>query len=257
MTEDRFSDWVREQFSGVKGTLQSKGYLPAVRSAMQLIVKWRKDPFSFYFYRRFRESLGFTFRGRRYNYFYHPYNVTWGNERSVEIAIIWDIVKGRLAKEILEVGNVLSNYFQFEHDVVDKFEKAEGVVNVDIVDYRPSKRYDLIVSISTMEHVGWDDVPREPTKVIRAMEHLGGLLAPGGRAVVTLPMGLNPELDRFLREGRIKFDEMYCLKRVSVNNRWVEVGWDDIKHAGYNKPYINANGLVVGVIEGKASQVVD
>ena len=33
-------------------------------------------------------------------------------------------------------------------------------------------KYDLIVTISTLEHVGWDEEPRDPSKVLRAIENL-------------------------------------------------------------------------------------
>ena len=45
--------------------------------------------------------------------------------------------------ELLEIGNVLSHYFKWDHDVVDKYEKVEGVINEDVVDFRPSKKYDI------------------------------------------------------------------------------------------------------------------
>jgi hypothetical protein len=82
------------------------------------------------------------------------------------------------------VGNVLSHYFSVNHDVVDKYEKAEGVINRDIIDFHPSKEYDLIISISTLEHVGWDEdisdhkILHDPSKILRAIENLRGLLAP-------------------------------------------------------------------------------
>ena len=55
-------------------------------------------------------------------------------------------------------------YYKFEHDIVDKYEKKKGIINQDIVDYKPDKKYDLIISISTLEHVGWDETPRENYK---------------------------------------------------------------------------------------------
>ena len=60
-------------------------------------------------------------------------------------------------KNIFEVGSVLSHYFPINHDVLDKYEKGHGVINQDVVDFKPHNKYDLIVSISTLEHVGFDD----------------------------------------------------------------------------------------------------
>jgi hypothetical protein len=56
--------------------------------------------------------------------------------------------------------------------VADKYEVSPGVINKDIVEFVPPQKYDLIVSISTLEHVGWNEQPREPTKLLRAIEHL-------------------------------------------------------------------------------------
>src|SRR5262249_52539414 len=36
----------------------------------------------------------FTFQSARYPYFLHPYNLTWSNERAVEIPIAWAAVRG-------------------------------------------------------------------------------------------------------------------------------------------------------------------
>ena len=54
------------------------------------------------------------------------------------------------------------------------------VINEDIVDFSPSKNYDLIVSISTMEHVGWDEYPNDPPKILKGLRNLTRLLSPRG-----------------------------------------------------------------------------
>ena len=43
--------------------------------------------------------------------------------------------------------------------------------------FRRVRLYDLIVSISTLEHVGHDEVPREEEKILRTMLHLRSLLS--------------------------------------------------------------------------------
>lgn len=111
-----------------------------------------------WYFRLFKSWKLFMFHNKSYRYFYHKYNTTWQNERAVEIPIVWDIVKKR-GGNVLEIGNVLPHYFTFQHDVVDKHEKGEGVINEDVADLRLQNKYDLIVSISTIEHVGWDENP--------------------------------------------------------------------------------------------------
>jgi hypothetical protein len=188
------------------------------------------------------------FRRKSYKYFHHKYNTTWRTERAVEIPVIWDIIQSYTGKNILEVGNVLSHYFPVHHDILDKYEHSPGVLNQDVVDFRPSKEYDLIVSISTLEHVGWDEEPKDPDKILRAIENLRRCRAPGANIIVTLPLGQNPELDRLLKEKKIPFVQKFCLKRVTAGNVWIEVEWKDIQGAKNNFPFRAANGLVIGFI---------
>ncbi|KAF0220697.1 MAG: hypothetical protein FD174_1021 [Geobacteraceae bacterium] len=199
------------------------------------------------YYKLFKSSRTFKFNGKSYRYFQHKYNTTWRTERAVEISLFWDIVKGHEGKKILEVGNVLSHYFPVNHDILDKYEKAPGVLNQDVVDFQPDKRYDLIVSISTLEHVGWDEEPKDPAKILRAIDNLKKCLAPGGTFIVTLPLGQNPEMDRLLEEDKIPFVQQYCLKRISADNVWIEAEWQDIQGAQHNYPFRAANGLVIGI----------
>jgi len=193
---------------------------------------------------------GFVFQGKHYQYFIHLYTETWRNERIVEIPIMWKIVNDYKTKKIFEVGNVLSHYFPVSYDILDKYEKAEGVINQDVVDYKTDKKYDLIVSISTLEHVGFGPQDgNEPGKLLRAIDNLKKCLSDNGRIAVTLPLGHNPELDKFLAEKKLGFTEQYFLKRVSQNNDWIETSWDDVKNSKYGKPFPCANAIVVGIIE--------
>ncbi len=137
-----------------------------------LIRKNFIDPFVYWYYKNFKSLRTFTFQKDAYNYFYHKYNATWRNERAVEVPIIWRMVKKYHGQKILETGNVLSHYFLVNHDILDKYEKADGVVNQDVIDFQPTKKYDLIISISTLEHVGWDENLREPMKILQAIENL-------------------------------------------------------------------------------------
>jgi hypothetical protein len=190
----------------------------------------------------------FVFQGREYRYFHHPYNVTWTNERAVEVPIIRRAIEEAGATRLLEIGNVLGHYFRLGHDVVDKYESGAGILNRDIVDFRPQAPYDLIVSISTLEHVGWDEDDRDAGKIPRAVEHIRTLLAPGGRAIITLPLGYNPYLDELVSAGALDFDRAYFLLRVA-EREWREVDRADLGRPAYGSPFPGANGLVIGVIE--------
>ena len=210
-------------------------------------IKKRGIFFIFYwgpkvFYRTYikRKGYSFIFQNKRYNYFCHLYNCTCLNERAVEIPIVWEMIKNSRGRKILEVGNVLSHYYDFKHDIVDKYERGCGVINEDIADFQPKEKYDLIVSISTLEHV---------ERLPLAMQNLKDCLNPGGKIIATLCLGYNPEVDKLLKENRLGFDRQYFLKRVSSDNIWQEVNYSDVEGIDYNYRGWTANGLVAGLIE--------
>jgi hypothetical protein len=190
----------------------------------------------------------FSLGPRRYPYFLHPYNFTWSNERAVELPIVWDAVRQRAGGRVLEVGNVLSHYFPLRHEVVDKYERGRKVRNLDVLEVRGEPGYDLIVSISTLEHVGWDEEPKDPEKVIRAVRHLTAQLASGGRLVVTMPLGYNPPLDRLLAQGAVPFTRTSFLRRTATTT-WREAAWDEVAGCRYGHPWPAASGLVVGEVQ--------
>lgn len=191
----------------------------------------------------------FEFQGERYPYFYHRYNITWTNERAVEVPIVWRVVSSSRRKRILEVGNVLQHYFPVAHDIVDKYDPSPGLIRADVVDFRSPEPYDVIVSISTLEHVGWDEQPRDPEKVVAAVDNLVSLLAPGGKLIATMPLGYNPNLDGLLATDRLKFSRTGFLKRISPDNLWREVPWEEVESARYDQPYTCANVLLVASID--------
>jgi hypothetical protein len=193
-----------------------------------------------------RKMLGpqtFEFAGRTHRYFFHPYSLN--NERAVEVALARAFLEG-VSGDVLEIGNVLTNYFAFAHDVVDKYEIAPGVINQDVVTYAPGKQYDRIVTISTMEHVGWDEQPKEPAKVELAIQRLKQLLKKDGRLLVTVPFGYNTHLDELVRQGRTGLSDVRYLIRVSANNRWREATAEEATRAQYGSPFPCANAVVVG-----------
>jgi hypothetical protein len=204
----------------------------------------------FLYCRKVRKRNSFLVRGNIYNYYdtFGKGAGSWYNERSVEIPVVMEMVQKYQGMNILEIGNVLSRYFKFEHDICDKYEHAKGVINEDVVDFHSNKKYNLIASISTLEHVGWDENPRDSMKILHAIENLKTLVSKGGLIIITLPLGYNDNLDKLLNEGLIQFTEQYQLARISLGNEWREVSWKDVQHAKYNSPFPFANALVIGII---------
>jgi hypothetical protein len=221
---------------GVSGTLRT------------VLIRIFDSTLAYYFYKLFHSKNTFSFCGGNYHYFYHTYNATWRNERSIEISIVQRILEKHSGVAVLEVGNVLSHYFPVHHDIIDKYEKAFDVINEDVVFYQPVKRYGLIVSISTLEHVGWDEHPREPMKILAALQNLTNCLDDQGKIILTLPVGYNPILDQLIAKGEIRFSELYCLRRTASANLWVECSWPEVAGLHYNFLLNYANGLILGII---------
>lgn len=195
----------------------------------------------------------FIFNNKRINYFYHLYNTTFRKERVIEIPIIRVLMKDYIGGEILEVGNVLNNYIKFKHDVVDKYEVYPEVINEDILTYKPNKFYDLIISISTLEHIGWDgnsNYCRKKDKdiLIKVIANLLNLLKNGGKLICTIPIGYNLYLDKLLKNKKLPFTKIYYMKRISKDNKWKQVSYAEVKNIKYGFPYQNANGVIIGII---------
>ena len=194
----------------------------------------------------------FTVDGESYRYFHHVHRWTWLTERAVEIPLAVRQLEQHSGDRVLEVGNVLSHYVPIRHAVVDKYEPGPGVIAQDVLEIEPDGGYDLIVSISTIEHVGWDERPRDPAKALAAVDHLRGLLAPAGRLVLTLPVDYHTGLDAALRSGALRPDRLVALRRDEKANVWSQVPPAEVWGGGYDRLLYRARGLVLCEFDGPA-----
>lgn len=214
---------------------RATGYIPApvrdvlARAAISIARRSRAETF--------------CFDGRTYPYLFHPYNLAWKNERTVEVPVVSALL-AEYPGEVLEVGNVLSHYIEADHDIVDKYEVAPRVVNQDVTTFDPGKLYDLIISVSTVEHIGASERPRDPRKAADAVAHLRSLLAPGGRLLVTIPVGLNEDLDAVIMRRETPFTELKAMRRVSHRNEWEEIDSGSAWRSGYCSKGYRANAVV-------------
>ena len=178
--------------------------------------------------------------------------MTWAGERCVEVPIALHYLEQAAGMNVLEVGNVLSHYREVTHDVLDKFEKGRSVINEDILTYSPQKKYDLILSISTFEHIGFDDEADEPSgkKIIAAIGACRRLLSPSGRLIITVPLGYNPELDALIAGGGLDAGAEYFLCRTGYTE-WRECTKAEALKCRYKAPFPYANGLMVAHFSGR------
>jgi len=184
----------------------------------------------------------FLFRGKKLNYFCHWYNTTFDNERMIEVAIALDLLASTKGKRVLEIGNVLSHYTDMPRDVLDKYEKGADIIHEDVVGYTPAEKYDLIISISTMEHVGFDEDPKDPEKFVEGMLNLQSMLKPDGRMFVTIPIAYNPDaVTAACTKGVCSSVLFYNrVKRM----QWEESTEKEVLGKNFNKPYACANAAL-------------
>lgn len=140
----------------------------------------------------------------------HLYNSTAMNERGVELAEVRGLIEALDldGAKVLEVGNVLAHYPELDamvpdRTIVDKYEDHPRALNVDIMEWSDEK-YDLIIAISTLEHIGTDaEAPGEtfPPRALHALLRLRSFLPRGGILFATWPQGHNECLDRMTSWG--------------------------------------------------------
>jgi hypothetical protein len=188
----------------------------------------------------------FRFKDRTLAYVYHRYNMTWATERCVEIPIARSYLEAAPDAKVLEVGNVLAHYFPIRHDVLDKFESGPRVTNADIVGFASVTRYDLVLSISTFEHIGFDDDAQGSSgeKILQGLANCRRMLADDGLLVITVPTGYNPELDGLIREGRMGSAGAHFLRRTG-RREWCPCTEEEALACRYRSPFPYANGLLI------------
>ena len=192
--------------------------------------------------RPFLRPREFEYRDERLQYVFENYNVTWSNERCAEIPIArWHLAQTN--GPVLEVGNVLGHYGAHSHTVIDKYETVPRVVNEDITEWQTDQRFALIISISTFEHIGFDDVGGDSKEKIRAaIDACRALLASDGHLVITVPLGYNPALDELIANDSLAANEAHFLLRHG-RREWSEVPRNQADDTKYGHPFPYANGL--------------
>lgn len=167
----------------------------------------------------------FSFLGQVHPYLADSYNGTRFNERAVEVPVALYLLNH--AAHVLEVGAVLPHYLPGwplpDHVVVDLYEKYPGVINDDVLSWEPYDTFDLIVSISTLDHL------LSAEDVCLAVERMKSWLAPGGTMLITLPhgqpssVGGGPWLDELVEEGTLGMAQVRMDKVDAMRHLWAEV----------------------------------
>jgi hypothetical protein len=227
-------------------------------------------------------SRQFTFRDRELFYNRIPFNNR--AERAVEVPLAFDFLARQPSKEqMLEVGNVLQYYENALSDalrircrrIIDKFEVGYGIDNIDIIDVDPEEKYQTIISVSTVEHVGQNSSPtgrfgerKKSTNLeapLNAIAKIYDLLAVGGHALLTAPFGKLMDggwyiqfsaeyLDLLTTKYNIPAEGLAVgyLKRVALESRWsnphqrwAEAAASELSHVRYDNIASGARAIAV------------
>lgn len=217
-------------------------------------------------------DLIFEFKGFQLPYCTNTYNNSFKNERAIEIPIAQHFIQMVAANfkathlsgslSVLEVGNVLSHYQNINHIIVDQYEQKTDIINQDIEFYNPPASFDLILSISTLEHLGfypnqhfkYGNEEIDLGKTHRVINNLLQLLKPQSIIVATFPIGFRPDLDQtILNNSWNQTPSCFTLfKRLSdlptrYANKWTQVGSKEVA----NLPYVwnHSFAQAIAVIE--------
>ncbi|WMT43333.1 hypothetical protein RE628_14465 [Paenibacillus sp. D2_2] len=213
-----------------------------------------------------------------------PINNT--SERCIEVPIGIDFLIKHKSERILEVGNVLHSYLQepIGRDIVDKFETAPDVLSIDVMEYNPAEKYDAILSISTVEHIGQftdpsgcygeKDIIRHKDAPLKAIVKIYELLKEGGQALITIPFGKLMDLGWLIQFNDLYMQlltKKYNIPGDELNTRyykkidmeissviprqiWSPCLQEDLMDTSFGTPFPNANGIVVLEINKKSDK---
>jgi len=190
---------------------------------------------------------------------YDKYNNTFLNERSIEVPLSKYLIKKYSSQfkspKVLEIGNTLVHYEndnKIDRKVVDRYEKYQNVINEDIEEFESNHKFDLIFSISTLEHVGSDyGELKEEEKFLRVIDKIKNLLNEGGVFIITLPIFYREHVDKY-NSNNNDFTITYFLTRDNYRNDWKLSNKDFVfsnkNNLVYNSKYPCANSVYIGIM---------
>lgn len=187
------------------------------------------------------------------------------NERSVEVP--WARQHTGGARCVLDVGCSTSDYladlapdrrvYGLDPDAPRPIQNVGVVKGTVVAPPFPSGRFDLILCVSTVEHIGLPIYGQQefPHGDILAMRHMRRLLAPGGRLLLTVPFGraqVNPwfrvydrsSLRRLTAGFRTVSAAFYRL-RTQREDSYEPCRAADLRDAGYDFEHMRTEGVAL------------
>lgn len=170
----------------------------------------------------------FLFDRQQYKYAVFREGNVFANEKTIELPIFKRAVE--TGGSVLEIGNVLKKYYpELKHIVLDKTCKGKGILNKDVFEFQPKKKYDLVVAVSTV---------LEPGLLLPTIESMKLI---GKRVFISVPVGYDPDLDVEIK--KIQTGKLIIMKRISRENWWVESRSFGAKMR-YGYPFENGNWML-------------
>ena len=136
--------------------------------------------------------------------------------------------------------------------MVDKYERGAGVLNVDALEYSPPEPCDdLIVSVSTLEHVGWDETERDPPRACAVGRGAGPAISPGGRHAARHPARWATTRCSTRPSAPGGVPSLYTLRalRRTARTAWEEAEPADVWDVRYDQLLCAANAVLVGTVD--------
>jgi len=187
------------------------------------------------------------------------------NERSVEVP--WALQRVGGARRVLDVGCSTSDYlgdlapcrrvYGLDPDGPQPIQNVGVVKGTVVAPPFPSGSFDLILCVSTVEHIGLPIYGQRefPHGDLLAMRHMRRLLAPGGRLLLTLPFGraqVNPWFRVYDRRGlrrltggfRALSTAFYRL-RTHGEGSYEACRAADLRRAGYDFEHMRTEGVAL------------
>jgi hypothetical protein len=209
----------------------------------------------------FQQKNSLVIDNKKINQIYNDYNISFMNERTIEIPFVLHLLKKYIKLfsnlNILEIGNTLIHYENknniIKRKILDKYEVYPNVINLDLEDYKSTKKFNIIFSISTLEHIGSDyGENRNDSKFKKSISKCIELLDQDGFLIITLPIYYRNVVDDFIFENNM-FLEKHFFLRKNIQNDWMKSTEKETKANKnkliYNKNFPLANALFIGVIK--------
>ncbi|MHB1638051.1 MAG: methyltransferase domain-containing protein [Thermoplasmataceae archaeon] len=165
-------------------------------------------------------------------------------ERVIEIPYVRSLYDKISPNKVLEVGNVTRKWFHIQdRTIIDKYEIAHKVINADIEKFQTDEKFDMIISISTIEHIGFDEIEKDDRKPLNSIINMLSFLNKGGQLIITVPLGYNPNIDEIITKKTIDYDKLIFMKRYSKLNLWRQCSYDEAISLKYGSKYEFANAV--------------